>query len=325
MIDGVGYWLNMSQASTVEFEGASLLESRVDLVKGWNMIGSLSVDALIEDEEDIILAGTLFGYSGNYFDAGLLTPGNGYWVYAKEPGQIILIPSADAAGKSKPLAKSTIAGVDRSRFHRILFQSNERSSELYFARELDAEYHPMQFSLPPRAPEGFDVRFYGDYWLSEHSSVAVQVQQGNDPVSMGIEGSSSAMLLLRTNAGDYTEQLIHPGETITLSHDITQVNVSLVGAGEHAEDLPLKFALDQNYPNPFNPTTQIAYQIPQSETVRLDVFDINGRKVAVLVNESQPAGRYSVTFDASGLGSGLYIYRITAGSFTQTKRLMLVK
>jgi hypothetical protein len=90
-------------------------------------------------------------------------------------------------------------------------------------------------------------------------------------------------------------------------------------------DEPLRFSLDQNYPNPFNPTTQIAYQIPQSETVRLDIFDINGRKVAVLVNESQPAGSYSVTFDASGLGSGLYIYRITAGSFTQTKRLMLVK
>jgi len=325
MTDGMGYWLNMSQASSVEFEGASLLESRVELMKGWNMIGSLSVDALIEDEEDIVLAGTLFGYSGNYFDADRLTPGNGYWVYATEPGQVLLIPSADAAGKSKPLAKSTIAGVDRSRFHRILFQSNERSSELYFAHELEAEYHPMQFSLPPRAPEGFDVRFYGDYWLSEQSSVAVVVQQGYDPVTMGIEGTSSAMLLLRNESGDFTEQQINPGETVTLSHDITQVNVSLVDADEQSEAPPLKFALDQNYPNPFNPTTQIAYQLPQSEQVSLDVFDISGRKVAVLVNESQPAGRYTVTFDASGLGSGLYIYRITAGSFTQTKRLMLVK
>ncbi len=99
-----------------------------------------------------------------------------------------------------------------------------------------------------------------------------------------------------------------------------------ITVGVKATDaLPTAFALEQNYPNPFNPSTVISYQLPVASTVNLVVYDILGREVRTLVNETQPAGIYSVRFDASALASGVYFYRLEAGRFTETRRLLLLK
>ena len=89
--------------------------------------------------------------------------------------------------------------------------------------------------------------------------------------------------------------------------------------------LPDTYALDSNYPNPFNPVTTIAYQLPGASHVRLVVYDLYGREVGMLVDEQQSAGRYDVSFDASGLASGTYVYRLEAGPYTDTKLMVLVK
>jgi hypothetical protein len=98
-----------------------------------------------------------------------------------------------------------------------------------------------------------------------------------------------------------------------------------VGVKEDNADIPKVFSLEQNYPNPFNPRTGIRYSVPGVSDVKLTVFDILGREVAVLVNERKPAGRYEVTFDASDLASGMYVYRLTAGRSVDTKTMLLVK
>jgi len=85
------------------------------------------------------------------------------------------------------------------------------------------------------------------------------------------------------------------------------------------------FALEQNYPNPFNPTTTISFSIPSAETVILKIYNIAGQEVATLVNERKDAGRYQINFDASQLSSGIYFYRIKAGSFEAAKRMALLK
>jgi hypothetical protein len=88
---------------------------------------------------------------------------------------------------------------------------------------------------------------------------------------------------------------------------------------------PRAFDLSQNYPNPFNPFTKINYSVPKAGPVKLAVYDILGREVAVLINEAKPAGIYTVNFDASKLTSGIYIYRIEMAGKVQSKKLMLLK
>jgi hypothetical protein len=87
----------------------------------------------------------------------------------------------------------------------------------------------------------------------------------------------------------------------------------------------LSFNLFQNYPNPFNPVTKIKYSVKNRENVTLKVYDILGKEVATLINEEKPAGDYEVTFNGNALASGVYIYRMTSGEFSSSKKLLLLK
>lgn len=100
---------------------------------------------------------------------------------------------------------------------------------------------------------------------------------------------------------------------------------TIVTDTETEVDQPTKFTLSQNYPNPFNPTTNINFVLPKTTDVQLTVYSMLGKKVATLVNSTLPAGDHSVTWDAQAMASGLYIYKISAGDFTQTKKMILMK
>ena len=97
----------------------------------------------------------------------------------------------------------------------------------------------------------------------------------------------------------------------------------IVEVGIH--NLPTKYALEQNYPNPFNPTTSIEYSVVSNEYVSLKVYDLLGNEVATLVNQKKEAGKYRVSFDASKFASGVYVYRLTSGSFNLSKKMILIK
>ena len=94
---------------------------------------------------------------------------------------------------------------------------------------------------------------------------------------------------------------------------------------EGDEELTTTFSLQQNYPNPFNPSTTIKYSVPQLTDVSVKVYDVLGKEVATIVNTQQAQGAYEVNFDASNLASGMYIYTIKAGSFTSSKKMLLMK
>jgi hypothetical protein len=97
------------------------------------------------------------------------------------------------------------------------------------------------------------------------------------------------------------------------------------GFGERLLETPLGFRLEQNYPNPFNPTTVVSYQLSAVSDVRLAVYDVLGREVRVLVSGEKAPGRYSVTFDATGLSSGLYLCRLRAGEKAESRKMLLTR
>ncbi|MCH8567035.1 MAG: CHRD domain-containing protein [Balneolales bacterium] len=132
-----------------------------------------------------------------------------------------------------------------------------------------------------------------------------------------------------------------PGQSVELFHRAYASNGSVNSKGETASvivtrgvltnigdengDLPTQTQLSQNYPNPFNPTTQITFELAQSGLATLDVYNMLGQRVATLVNENMSAGVHTISFDASRLSSGTYIYRLTSDGFSQTRKMMLVK
>ena len=130
----------------------------------------------------------------------------------------------------------------------------------------------------------------------------------------------------QTFAGELT---INNSDSI-IKVNLTGVSGEVIGINPVSTGLPSGFSLSRNYPNPFNPETKIKFTIPASAVsgsifTTLAVFDILGRETAVLVNEDLVAGIYEVTFNASGLNSGIYFYRLTAGNFTETGKMMLLK
>lgn len=126
-------------------------------------------------------------------------------------------------------------------------------------------------------------------------------------------------IVVMNNHKNKTEWVLEPaflvGDNITgIESDIT--------AGKNT---PAVYVLHNNYPNPFNPVTNISYDLPGKSNVELKVFDLLGREVKTLVNGSQEPGSYSIQFDASGLSSGLYLYRIKTNGFVATKKMVLIK
>ena len=133
--------------------------------------------------------------------------------------------------------------------------------------------------------------------------------------------------------GVFSHEITDPSiEAVSLTATTSTGNTSGFGFIElitdvekENDEMPTEFALNQNYPNPFNPSTTISFSIPTEEFVSLKVFNSLGEEVAELINETKPAGNYSVSFNASELSSGIYFYKLQSGSFIQTRKMILVK
>ncbi len=167
---------------------------------------------------------------------------------------------------------------------------------------------------------------------------------GQQPITAEQINAIQAFLTNLSSAGNaniqqiVTEELQRLGPLenyigMPVNEVIFQTMVTDVEDEQHS--VPTHFGLEQNYPNPFNPSTIIRYQVSSISQVSLKVYDLLGREIATLANEQKPAGIYEVTIDASGLSSGvsarggyasgIYFYRLQAGSFVQTKKMILLR
>jgi hypothetical protein len=195
--------------------------------------------------------------------------------------------------------------------------------------------------------DGNDVTYEWVLYSADSSTVVVTVPSGDESSasevtlpyatvdalleSAGLENGESADFVWNVRVSDGLDTVAVASGYDVASNTFEPLYYSLTleramgTSNEAVSDLPEKFDLKQNYPNPFNPTTKIAFDLPQAASVELVVFDMLGRKVATLVSERMTAGTHTMDFNASSLASGMYIYRIEAGSFTSIKKMMLIK
>lgn len=158
----------------------------------------------------------------------------------------------------------------------------------------------------------------GDIFVGTDAAVYLSADTGKTwtDVGTGLPGGSSPMIISKNYLFGATA--IAGLWRRPLSEMITAVK-------DEVKYLPSRFGLQQNFPNPFNPTTVITYDIAKSSHVRLTVYDVLGREVSTLVNAEKSPGQYRVTFDGSGLASGVYFYRLDAGKYVSTRKLLLLK
>ena len=138
------------------------------------------------------------------------------------------------------------------------------------------------------------------------------------------EGAANAVLEIRTlDARVEQHPLVGKGSVVITGENLANARLKLTP--ETKEELPKVFALYQNYPNPFNPSTRIRYDLPKTARVSIKVFDLLGQEVMTLVDEEKDAGKYSAELNGTNLPSGVYYYRLEAGSFSSVRKVLLMK
>ncbi|MEW6655017.1 MAG: T9SS type A sorting domain-containing protein, partial [Bacteroidota bacterium] len=130
---------------------------------------------------------------------------------------------------------------------------------------------------------------------------------------------------IKTSNEFYVDILSEYPPQQTIVQDNSNEQKAVLAKEAVVESIPQEYSLKQNYPNPFNPATKISYSLPKASHVTLIVYDMLGREVKVLVNENKPSGNYEIDFHASGITSGSYIYRMIAGNYQATRKLIVVK
>jgi hypothetical protein len=164
-------------------------------------------------------------------------------------------------------------------------------------------------------------------------SIAVFTYTGGGSCGVGFQNDSVYLVYITPNTGypppftdsSWTNICFRTNLLRWAQDDLAYLNTTGVKNPPVGERLPNEAQLFQSYPNPFNPTTTIRYVLPQRTRVTLTVFNTFGQQVATLVNETEEAGYHDVRFDASGLASGVYFYRLRAGGYVATKRLLLIR
>ncbi|HQF42775.1 MAG TPA: T9SS type A sorting domain-containing protein [Ignavibacteriaceae bacterium] len=179
--------------------------------------------------------------------------------------------------------------------------------------------------------EEISQNWYGSNWVNSSKSTYTYDSNNNliEILSENWEVFNWVNFRKYTRIYDSNNNLI---ETITQywndSNWINDGRVLYSYSPTDVEELPGEiktYSLSNNYPNPFNPSTTIKYQIPKSGLVTLKVYNVLGKEITTLVNEEKSVGSYEITFDASGLSSGIYFYKLSADNFQQTKKMILLK
>ncbi|MGE5848119.1 MAG: T9SS type A sorting domain-containing protein [Ignavibacteria bacterium] len=156
-------------------------------------------------------------------------------------------------------------------------------------------------------------------------SLAQSNQVAWSSFSSGFGVSNSTNTRITSSIGVSFEGSTSNGTSSISSGFLANYGLIITDISDEPEIIPIVYKLNQNYPNPFNPSTIINYQIPEESFVALKIYDVLGNEILTLVNEEKIAGSYKVSFDAGKLASGVYIYQLKAGTYVDTKKMILLR
>ncbi len=192
-------------------------------------------------------------------------------------------------------------------------------------------YSPSNSQIPGESITPLAVTSDGRLWFANFGSTSTSVYGlcWFDGTNFGIFPQQQTGGLPHAQIYDMEVKTVQNGYELWISCASRGVAVltvaTTVANTEETKNLPTDFVLRQNYPNPFNPSTTISFSIPSSAFTSLKVYDILGNEVTTLLSEVKPAGEYTITFDAFTLTSGVYLYRLSAGNFSEMKKMILIK
>lgn len=306
---GEGYWLKFDSPETISMSGSAMNEP-VAVNEGWNLIGvfgdMVNTSGITTSPENIITT-AFYGYGTGYSVATELEPGKGYWVKTSAAGNINYT-------SKKRVAKTSAFEIPEE-WGAISFSDADGNLSTLYTIKGDTK---LNAELPPMPPAGvFDIRYSTNTFAEKLSTASVMVNLSGVKFPLKIKAVDTDITV--TNPLTGSQSFLHKGEEFVISEAATQ-NIEISEA-----EIPDTYSLSQNYPNPFNPKTTIRVAIPQNSKVSLKIYDVTGSEVTTLVNQNLEAGYYNFEWNASQFASGVYLYRVIAGDFVQTKKLVLLK
>ena len=318
-VTGIGYWMKHSGARTYNTGeewpagGIQIIpHTPISAASGWNLIGGYELvvgTAGIATVPPGLQSGPVYKYSGGYQVATTLDPGYGYWIKLTGAGQII-IPEVLAKGTEQ-------VELFKKDWGRIIFNDNAGNSYVLYAADEESDFN--LYELPPPPPNGlFDIRF-GSGRIAEdlkNSNQKIEMSGIQYPLTVRVENMDIRLL---DETGSHLNLSLKSGEDIVIS----DVTISKLTVSE--DQIPETYALEQNYPNPFNPSTTIRFSLPQATQIKINLYNMLGEKVATIAQGTYEAGYHKVTFNASNLPSGTYVYRLESSEFVQVKKMVLLK
>ncbi|UCG51055.1 MAG: S8 family serine peptidase [Candidatus Latescibacterota bacterium] len=331
-----GYWLGMSEGDELVVIGDPVPhETPIPLSSGWNLVSYLP------DEADStahaigsILANTIvvLGYEGGglMFDPSippefnslqLMKPGFGYWVKTTTDCELTYPSSSIHPGGMVTVAQKT--EVTQSSGAANVTPTREWIGIWGDGVRVGGELLPVGTVV--EAVDNDDV-VCGRFTVTTEGKFGLMTVYKDDPQTETDEGPGVGEEIT-LYLGDYE---IPAGVTWTAMGDVIDLGDVVTSTEDPVQSLPKTYALHNNYPNPFNPATTIKYELPTASDVRLVIYNIKGQVVRELVRKWQPAGRYTATWDgtnASGdaVASGVYFYRIKAGEYVNTRKMVFLK
>ena len=335
---GKGYWARSSENEVYEARGAGIQKATLSLKEGWNIAGGLVSELpaeAIEDPDGILSSTPKFVFNGSGYEAvDFLLPGRGYWIYAEEAGEIVLdlenIEAFQSSGKQVAEALENSGDT----FDRLLFSSGgSRVALNLFLESVDSDIK-NRYRIPPIAPNALlDMRTPDGYVISDREQSEIELTADRYPIQVRfVSGASQAesqsqtytYQLILEESGDTETVVLRDGESRAIYKEYNSISIERIQL-DNSDEIVRETKLLPSYPNPFNPVTNLSYRIAEQQNVELSIYDATGRRVAVVLNEEQASGQYTLPFNASGLASGIYFVRFSAGDVLSTQKLTLIK